>query len=323
MNCKPIIIVWGEPNSVFSEIFIKTLNDYKSKKPLLLIGSKELFLSQIKSLKLKFKISLFNNVDDKKIILKKNKVNFINIHYNFNKPFEKISIKSNDYIKRCFHKAYEIISQIEVSGLINGPVSKKYFLRGKFEGITEMLTKKYNVKKYAMLIYQKSLSTSPVTTHLPIQKVSVRIKKKDITDKVILINKFYKKYFDLKPRIAVCGLNPHCENFHKKKNEEIKEIIPAISLLKKMQINVKGPFSSDTIFIKEVREKFDVIIGMYHDQVLAPIKSIYGFEAINVTLGLPFIRVSPDHGPNFNMIGKNQSNPVSLINSIKFLNHIN
>lgn len=322
MNYKPIVIVWGEPNSIFSEILIKTINDYKSKKPLLLIGSKKLFLSQIRRLKLKHNINLFNDIDDKKIILKKNKVNLINVHYNFNKPFEKISVKSNDYIKKCFDKAYKIISKNEVSGLINGPVSKKYFLKGKFKGITEMLTKKYNVKKYAMLIYQKSLSTSPITTHLPIQKVSISIKKKDIIDKVILIDKFYKKYFGLIPRIGICGLNPHCESFHKK-NEEIKEIIPAINFLKKKKINIKGPFSADTIFIKDLRKKFDVIIGMYHDQVLAPIKSIHGFEAINITLGLPFIRVSPDHGPNFNMIGKNQSSPLSLINSVKFLNHIN
>ena len=322
MNYKPILIVWGEPNSIFSEILIKTISNYKSKKPLLLIGSKKLLFKQLSKLKLDKYNKLFNDINNKKIILKRNKVNLININYKFDKPFEKISIKSNKYIKKCFNKADEIISENKISGLINGPISKQYFLKGKFQGITEMIAKKYNVKKYVMLIYQKSLSTSPITTHLPIQSVSKNIKKKDIIDKVILIDKFFKKKFYLKPRIGICGLNPHCETFHKK-NEELKEIIPAINFLKKKQINVKGPFSADTIFTKEVRKKFDIIVGMYHDQVLAPIKSIHGFEAINITLGLPFLRVSPDHGPNFNMIGKNQSSPVSLINSIKFLNYIN
>ena len=87
----------------------------------------------------------------------------------------------------------------------------------------------------------------------------------------------------------------------------------------KKKIKVKGPFSADTIFIKDNYKKYNIIIGMYHDQVLTPIKTIFGFKAINITLGLPFIRISPDHGPNISMLGKNLSNPESLIEAIKFL----
>ena len=89
--------------------------------------------------------------------------------------------------------------------------------------------------------------------------------------------------------------------------------------LKKKKIKVFGPISADTIFLKENRKKFNIIVGMYHDQVLAPMKTIYGFNAINVTIGLPFIRITPDHGPNFEMFLKNKSNPESLIKAIKFL----
>ena len=88
----------------------------------------------------------------------------------------------------------------------------------------------------------------------------------------------------------------------------------------KNKINVKGPFPADTIFLKNNRKKFNVIIGMYHDQVLTPIKTLFEYEAINITIGLPFLRVTPDHGPNQKMIGKNKSNPQSLIETIKFLN---
>ena len=90
-------------------------------------------------------------------------------------------------------------------------------------------------------------------------------------------------------------------------------------MLRKNGINVSGPFAADTIFLKQNREKFDVILGMYHDQVLAPFKTIFEYDAINLTMGLPFLRVSPDHGPNEKMIGKNLSNPTSLIRALEFL----
>ena len=203
-------------------------------------------------------------------------------------------------------------------GLINGPISKKTFLRGKYNGITEYLAKRTGVSDPVMLIYNKKLSVSPLTTHIPISKVSKQINKRDIINKIKRINYFYKIFLKKKPKFAITGLNPHCESFQKV-NEEKKEIIPAIKHLKKSKINIKGPYPSDTIFLKENTKKFDVIFGMYHDQVLAPIKTLYGFKAINITIGLPFIRISPDHGPNVRMLGKNKSDPSSLIQAISFL----
>jgi 4-hydroxy-L-threonine phosphate dehydrogenase PdxA len=178
-------------------------------------------------------------------------------------------------------------------------------------------TKKRN--KVAMLIYNKKLSVSPLTTHLPLKLVPKMITKKKIINQVKLINEFYKKELKKKPKIAVTGLNPHCESNYKS-SEEIKTIIPAIKFLKKKNIKIEGPFAADTIFLKEVSNRYDVIIGMYHDQVLTPIKTLFAFDAINITLGLPFIRISPDHGPNLKMLGKNKSNPKSLVQAIKFLN---
>ena len=113
------------------------------------------------------------------------------------------------------------------------------------------------------------------------------------------------------------GLNPHCESVDKY-NEDQKIIMPAIKMLKN-KFNVLGPFPADTIFLKNNRKEFDVILGMYHDQVLTPLKTLFEYDAINITLGLPFIRISPDHGPNQKMLGKNKSNPLSLIRAISFL----
>ena len=146
----------------------------------------------------------------------------------------------------------------------------------------------------------------------------LNVNYREIIKKVQLINSFYKRKFGKKAKIAITGLNPHCES-PVKVSEEKRIIIPAINSLKRNGIAIKGPFPADTIFLKENRNKYDVIIGMYHDQVLGPIKSIFEFDAINITLVLPFNRVSPDHGPNESMLGKNKSNYLSLLNSIKFL----
>jgi len=320
MNFKPILIVCGEPNSIFSELLVKSFKKYKSVKPIILIGSLDLVNSQLKKLHLKLNLNLILLKSNYLNNIKKNRINIININYKFKKPFEKSSPKSKNYISRCFNKAFEIMSYNEISGLINGPVSKKNFLKGDYQGITEYICSKYGIKEnYAMLIYNKALSVSPVTTHLPISKVPKEINTKAIVAKSILITNFYKKNFKKKPKIGITGLNPHCENFFYK-SEEKKIINPAVKILKKNKINITGPFPADTIFLKQNSKKFDVIIGMYHDQVLAPLKALKGFNAINVTLGLPFLRVTPDHGPNQKMIGKNKSNPQSLIETIKFLN---
>ena len=171
-----------------------------------------------------------------------------------------------------------------------------------------------------MLIYNKKFSVSPITTHLPLKDVHKHLTKNKIIKHVKLIINFYKRNFKKNPRIAITGLNPHCESNYTS-SEEDRIIKPAIKMLLKKKYFISGPFAADTIFMKENLKKYDLIVGMYHDQVLTPIKTIFGFEAINITLGLPFIRISPDHGPNTSMLGKNLSNPKSLIEALKFLDN--
>ena len=116
-------------------------------------------------------------------------------------------------------------------------------------------------------------------------------------------------------------MNPHNSEL-KKNSEESKIILPEIKRLKRKRININGPLVSDTLFIKEYKN-YDVIVGMYHDQVLAPFKALYKFNAINLTLGLKYLRVSPDHGTAVNLIKKNKADPSSLINCINFINKYN
>ena len=314
MSFNPIVIIGGEPQSVFIEILLKSIK--RKHLPIILISSEDILIKNIKKFNFKTK---FNYLNKDLTNLNKNKINLININYNkFSFLKKTITTESNNFIDLSFKKALEIINKIKCSGLINGPISKKTFLKGKFKGITEFLAKKTNSDDPVMLIYNRKLSVCPLTTHLPISKVSGKVKKKLIIDKVKKIYFFYKNILKTSPRIAVTGLNPHCESFDKD-NKEKKEIIPAIKYLKKIRINVEGPYSPDTIFLKENTKRFDVIVGMYHDQVLGPMKTLYGFKAINITIGLPFIRISPDHGPNIQMLGKNKSDPSSLLESIRFL----
>ena len=318
MNYKPIILVSGEPKSIFLEIFFKTILKKKFKSPIILIASKRLVLHQMKKLNFKFSINNINlnNINNFKLFT--NKINLINVELENFTLSNKISKLSNKYIKKSFDIALNLIKKKISNKLINGPISKKTFLNKKFLGITEYLVQKTKSKQYAMLIYNKKLSVSPITTHLPLRNVCKNINQNDIEKKIILIRDFYKKTFNKNISIAVTGLNPHCESINSF-NEDEKIIMPVIQNLKKKGLKISGPFSADTIFLKQNRKKYNLIVGMYHDQVLTPIKTLYEYSAINVTLGLPFIRVSPDHGPNEKMFGKNISNPLSLIKSLEFL----
>jgi 4-hydroxythreonine-4-phosphate dehydrogenase len=319
VNKKPIIIVSGEPYSVFLEILFKSLKRTIIKNPIILIGSQKLIIKQMLKLKYDFKINLISEY--KLDLIDNKKINLIDVNFNFKKTFDKITSKSNSYINASFEIALKLLKNNKCAGLINGPISKKHFLKGKSLGITEYLANKTNKdREVAMLIFNKKLSVSPLTTHLALKDVTKKLSKKKIQIHVELINNFYKRKYNKKPKIAITGLNPHCEsNFNNSEEDEI--IIPAIKRLKQKKFNVDGPYPADTIFIKDYIKKYDVIIGMYHDQVLTPMKALFNFDAINITLGLPFIRISPDHGPNSSMLGKNKSNPQSLIKALKFLDN--
>ncbi len=317
MSIKPILIVAGEPNSIFFEIFFKTLKSNKFKNPIILIASENMLFLQMKKLNFKFQIYKINYKKLNKAKIYKNSINLIDVNYIQKKPFEKISSRSNEYIKKSFDIALNIIKKGFSKKLITGPISKKSFLQKKYLGLTEYLAKKSNSKNNAMLIYNKKLSVCPITTHLPLKSVVKSINKKVIFEKIKLIDEFYLTNFKFKPKIAILGINPHCESVDKF-NEDEKLIYPLIKKLKK-KFHIFGPYPADTIFLKNNRKNFNVIVGMYHDQVLTPMKALFEYDAINITLGLPFVRISPDHGPNEKMLGKNNSNPLSLKKALLFL----
>ena len=305
---KLVTIIAGEPKSINAEIIAKTWKQTKNK--LLIIGDYKILKKQL----INFKINLSNINLITDVNNATNKLNILNV--------KKKNIKSDQYIFNCFKTAIDLIKKKKINGFINAPINKK-ILNKKFPGITEYLAANDKVLgREIMMIYNNRLSVVPLTTHIPIKLVHKKINFDLIKNKIFYLSKYYKKLFKKKPKIAVLGLNPHNDE-NKKNSTEIKIISPAIKMLKKLKIKVIGPLSADTAFNKINRNKFDVIVGMYHDQVLAPFKALYEFNAINITLGLSYLRISPDHGIAENIIGKNIANPQSMILAVNLLNKFN
>ena len=319
---KKIIIVLGEPNSISSEIFLKSL-DYikKTKLNFIIIGNYPLLKKQAKYLNLKLNISFnFSNINN----LNNHRFNFVNVEYNQIKAFDFKSPKTDIFIKKCFEYAIMIIKKNLAAGIINLPINKSKFTKNKYKGITEYIADKTNNKnKENMLLYNENFSVLPLTTHIPLKNVHRGISFKKIEKACKNINYFYSKILKRKKiKIGILGLNPHNGENGYIGTEEKKIIIPAIKKLKK-KYSITGPLSPDTSFLQRNKLKIDVLIGHYHDQILTAFKTKFDLDAINITIGLPFVRISPDHGVGTDIIGKGIANPKSFKNAIKFFNKYN
>ena len=304
MNNK-IAIVMGEPRSINSEIIGKSwikLNKSEREK-IFLIGNFNLFKKQLKQNKINISLELINSFTK----IKKSKKLQV-----FNVPLNK------EYILKSINFAHKAALNKTIKGFINCSIDKKKVFKNKKIGMTEFLAKKNKLLgKEGMLIYNKYLSVMPITTHIDIKNVAKKINSNKIIQKINTLNLFYNNFLKKKPTIAVLGLNPH-NNELRKNSEENKIIIPAIKKLKKQGLKVIGPFAADTIFLNKKKYKYDAIVGMYHDQVLGPFKALYGLKAINITLGLKYIRVSPDHGTASDLFCLNKADPTSLLEAINF-----
>ena len=319
---KKIIIVAGDPNSINSEIISKTWRAVNTsiKRKIYLIGNFNLINKQFQKLKRKVSIIKVKQLEDSS---SPNKLKIIDIPLNFKNPF-KVSLQdSTKYIIESFNLAHKLAKNKKVKGLINCPIDKKLLNKSKKIGVTEFLASKNKINKGSevMFIHNKKLSVVPITTHINIKNVSKKININLIIKKMNTLQKDFKKLFAKRPKIGILGLNPHNGELNSN-SEEVQIINPAILKLKKKGFYVEGPLSADTLFINNYK-KYDVIVGMYHDQVLTPFKSLFKFDAINITLGLDYLRVSPDHGPAKDIINKNTANHLSLLSCVKFINNLN
>jgi 4-hydroxythreonine-4-phosphate dehydrogenase len=319
---RSIIIILGEPNSISSEIFLKSLNYIKKTKlNFIIIGNYSLLEKQANYLdfkiNVKFKLSEINSLENVKF-------NFINVDYKQSKPFNLKTNNSDTFVKKCFEHAVILLKKKLAIGLINLPINKSKFTKNKYKGITEYIADKTNNRnKENMLLFNENFSVLPLTTHIPLKKVYKEISYKKIEKACKNINNFYLKTIKRKKfKIGILGLNPHNGENGYIGTEEKKIIIPAINKLKK-NYPIIGPLSPDTSFLQREKLKIDVLIGHYHDQILTTFKTKFDFNAINITIGLPFIRISPDHGIGTGIIGKGIANPKSFKKAVKFFSKYN
>ena len=319
---KNIIIVLGEPNSISSEIFLKSINYIKKTKlNFIIIGNYSLLKKQANYLNFKKNINFrLSKIDN----LPKVKFNFINVDYKQLKPFDLKTNKSDTFVKKCFECAVLLLKRKLACGLINLPINKSKFTKNRYNGITEYIADKTNNKnKENMLLFNEAFSVLPLTTHIPIKKVYKEITYKKIEKACKNINNFYLKTIKRKKfKIGILGLNPHNGENGYIGNEEKRIIIPAIKKLRK-KYPIIGPLSPDTSFLQRAKLKIDVLIGHYHDQILTTFKTKFNYDAINITIGLPFLRISPDHGVGTEIIGKGVADPKSFKKAIKFFSKYN
>jgi len=206
-----------------------------------------------------------------------------------------------------------------IDALVTAPICKESWRMAGYRmpGHTEMLQQKTRAKRVVMMFAAPPFHVALATTHLPLMDIRNKLTIGSVYDPIDLGNDACRQLGITSPRIAVCGLNPHASENGAFGDEEARVITPAIEMARAAGVDVSGPYPADTIFREAHRKKFDLVVAMYHDQGLIPLKLLAFDEAVNITLGLPIIRTSPDHGTAFDIVGKNKADPGSMKQAIK------
>ncbi len=319
---KVILISSGDPSSISTEITIKAIQSSKINKNVMpiLVTDPQIIKDHNKNYTNNYRI---NEIRDELNFkdYKDNSFNIIPI-----KTFEKVtlgkpSIKNAMFVKKSILRCVNTQIKSIATAIVTNPINKKIMYQSGFNysGHTEFLASLSIKKKHpVMMLVTKDLKTIPLTIHVPLKEVSKLISKELIILTIKIAKEYLISYFGIsKPRIIVTGLNPHAGENGDIGTEEEEIIIPAIKeAVDNETYFLSGPISADTAFSDFKRKEYDVAICMYHDQALIPIKALDFFNGVNVTLGLDFIRTSPDHGTGFDIAGKNKADPQSLISAI-------
>jgi 4-hydroxythreonine-4-phosphate dehydrogenase len=225
-------------------------------------------------------------------------------------------------IRQSIEKAVALVRDGEASAIVTNPISKATLTRAGFgfPGHTEFLAAlaDHEPSDAVMMLVGKDLRVVPVTIHIPLKEVIGALTTERIVKTLEITARDVARYFALpQPRISVTGLNPHAGEDGTMGREEIEIIVPAIEAARRQGLDVTGPYPADTLFHAEARTTYDVAVAMYHDQALIPVKTLAFDTGVNVTLGLPFVRTSPDHGTAFPLAGTGKASPRSLIEALR------
>ncbi len=312
---KAIAITIGDINGIGIKILLNSWRNNEINN-FILFSNIEIIKKYLVKNKLKFKLNKINknlsNVNFSKKI--------INI-FSFNAN----SLDDNTY--KSLKYAYKYCINKTCIGMITLPLRKDKIINKidkKFIGHTEFFQKINKKENVNMILYHKKIIISPLTTHIEVNKISSVIKnKKFLFNQIYNINNTLKVDFNIKkPKIIISGFNPHSGENGKIGKEEINFIIPVVNKLQNEKINISGPYSADSVLIKNNLSKYDCFIFIYHDQALIPFKYISQFSGVNYTGNLDIIRTSPDHGTAYNLISSNDISNKSFINCYKLINKI-
>ena len=310
----------GDPAGISAEITIKSWLLRRSKyiPPFIFFGSNKLLLKRAKEMGLNIETKIiqdFQNFEPDHFL------KFIPV-YDIPIFDEKLGLyeeKNDSAVIGSILHTIDFIKNNKINAIVTNPVNKNSLKHNErqYSGQTELFADIFNSKQQVMLLTSDEMRVVPLTRHIPISLIPSSINKKLIIDTTIVGIESLKKYFNItKPKVAITGLNPHAGDNGLIGSEEIEIITPAVEYLQKQSYSVSGPLSADTLFHNSSLRKYDLIVCMYHDQALIPIKARSLYSAVNVTLGLDIIRTSPDHGTGYDIANKFVANEASLIEAL-------
>jgi len=321
---RRIAVSWGDPAGVGPEVILKSFPALtrKLRNRLTVFGS----LSYFRSLNRRFKVG----VDIMDASMKPDKrfdglrvADVVDLKFSSQK-FGKIDRLFGKAAMTGVEKAVEAVRQGRFGALVTAPISKEAVnLAGyRIAGHTEFLSETFGGVEVAMMLSSKKLSVVVATTHVALKDVPGRLSVMKLSGLFRLIHRSLVKFGMTKPSLAVCGLNPHASDGGLFGDEEKTIISPAIKAVRRSGIKVSGPYPADTMFTQRALSGYDVAVAMYHDQGLVPVKALSFGKTVNITLGLPIVRVSVDHGTAFDIAGENRADATSMIHTIKTADQI-
>jgi 4-hydroxythreonine-4-phosphate dehydrogenase len=324
---KKIIYSPGEPSGIGPDLIIQlSCSTFWNhiNIPIACIADPELLIDRANTLGKKIKIKEISNPGELKKN-KRNEIQVIKIAKCPNTKYGKLHRSNAKYVLDNLNYGIDTALTNKKVGLVTGPISKENIISidKKFSGHTEHIQKLTKSKDVLMLLESEKLKVALATTHIPLKAVPKKITKSLIINKAIILDDELKNKFKIKnPQITLLGLNPHAGEGGKIGSEEKEILLPAVKELRKKKINISYPKSADTAFTKKGLKETDAFLGMYHDQVLPVLKALSFGSAVNVTLGIPIVRTSVDHGVALDMAGSGKSDTASLKEAIKIAKKI-
>ena len=325
---KPLALTLGDPAGIGPDI---TLLAFAARRasgtpPFALIGDPDVLAARARALGLDVKIEM---IGDPREALSRfaSALPVVPVVVGGEVVAGRPSHKAAPAVQRSIEHSVTLVRGGAASAVVTNPISKAVLTRAGFgfPGHTEFLAALAGLEpsEAVMMLVGKDLKVVPVTTHIALKEVAGALSKERIVKTLAITAREVSRYFGVaRLRIAIAGLNPHAGEDGTMGREEIDIIMPAIEAARRQGLNVSGPHSADTLFHAEVRKGYDVAVAMYHDQALIPVKTLAFDTGVNVTLGLPFVRTSPDHGTALALAGTGKASPHSLIAALRLANAI-